>query len=122
MASRGWPGVLVVILVLAQAVLWPCSAWAASPEEIGQKLKVLREQVNDLKRQLDQSKTQAPALPTAVQPVAQVTTVPAAPPAAGAPVLAQQLQARGLWLDALRGERPRQVQRLVHVSSLRPHR
>ena len=80
MASRGWPSVLCVIVFLAQAVPWPRSAWAASPEEIEQKLKVLQEQVNELKRQLDESKTQASAPPTAVQPVAQVTPVAAAPP------------------------------------------
>jgi len=78
-----------VILVLTPAIPWGCWAWAGSPEEIEQKLKVLQEQVNDLKQQLDQSKTQAPALPTAVQPVAQVTTVPAAPP----------LVARPSWLS-----------------------
>ncbi len=59
MAPRGWSSVLAVILVLTQAIPWGCWAWAGSPEEIEQKLKVLQEQVNDLKQQLDQSKTQA---------------------------------------------------------------
>src|SRR5437899_3467254 len=91
MASRGWSSVLVVFLVVTQAVSWPGRAWAASAEEIEQKLKALQEQVNDLKKQLEQSKTQAPVtqapppLPAAVQPVAQVTTVPAAPPLVSRP-------------------------------------
>ena len=92
MASRGWSSVLVVFLVMTQAVSWPGRAWAASAEEIEQKLKALQEQVNDLKKQLEQSnKTQAPVtqapppLPAAVQPVAQVTTVPAAPPLVSRP-------------------------------------
>src|SRR5213593_4121415 len=91
MASRGWSSVLVVFLVVTQAVSWPDRAWAASAEEIEQKLKALQEQVNDLKKQLEQSKTQAPVtqapppLPAAVQPVAQVTTVPAAPPLVSRP-------------------------------------
>lgn len=80
MALRGWSSVLAVILALTQAVLWPCSAWAASPEEIEQKLKALQEQVNDLKRQLDQGKTEAPPLPTAVQPAAQAPTTMLARP------------------------------------------
>ena len=91
MASRGWSSVVVVFLVVTQAVSWPGRAWAASAEEIEQKLKALQEQVNDLKKQLEQSKTQAPVtqapppLPAAVQPVAQVTTVPAAPPLVSRP-------------------------------------
>jgi len=92
MASRGWSSVLVVFLVMTQAVSWPGRVWAASAEEIEQKLKALQEQVNDLKKQLEQSnKTQAPVtqapppLPAAVQPVAQVTTVPAAPPLVSRP-------------------------------------
>src|SRR5438876_9060549 len=91
MASRGWSSVLVVFFVVTQAVSWPGRAWAASAEEIEQKLKALQEQVNDLKKQLEQSKTQAPVtqapppLPAAVQPVAQVTTVPAAPPLVSRP-------------------------------------
>ena len=53
MASRGWSSVLVVFLVVTQAVSWPDRAWAASAEEIEQKLKALQEQVNDLKKQLE---------------------------------------------------------------------
>ena len=41
MASRGWSSVLVVFLVVTQAVSWPGRAWAASAEEIEQKLKAL---------------------------------------------------------------------------------
>jgi uncharacterized protein YifE (UPF0438 family) len=85
MASRGWPGVLEVILVLTHAVAGASLAWAASPEEIEQKLKVLQEQVNELKKQLEQNKTQAPPPPTAVQPAAPATTVPPAPPSLARP-------------------------------------
>jgi len=89
MASRGWPGVLVVIVVLTHAAAGGSLAWAASPEEIEQKLKVLQEQVNELKKQLEQNKTQAPPPPTAVQPAAPGTTVPPRPPVARPSLLAQ---------------------------------
>src|SRR5262249_20099840 len=82
MGSRLFSRVVAVVVTSTQVLAWAPAARAASAEEIEEKLKVLQEQVNDLRRQLEQSKTQAPAPPTAVQPVSQVVTVPAAPPVA----------------------------------------
>ena len=50
MASRGWSSVLVVFLVVTQAVSWPGRAWAASAEEIEQKLKALQERAGSHER------------------------------------------------------------------------
>jgi len=83
MTSRSSSRMVAVVLASMQLLAWTPPARAASPEEIEEKLKVLQDQVNDLKRQLEQSKTQAP--PPAVQPVSQVVTVPAAPPAVTRP-------------------------------------
>jgi hypothetical protein len=77
-------------------------AWAASPEEIEQKLKVLEEQIGDLKRQLEQSKQGLPA------PVAPAQSpAPAAPstgPATAAPTAPVQGESWKSNLAALRPE------------------
>ena len=72
---------LVAWLLIATMTLGGVpEAWAATPEEIEQKLKALEDQIGELKRQLEQSK-QAPAAP-APAPAPAAGPAPAAPPTA----------------------------------------
>jgi hypothetical protein len=83
---------LVVVMTLGGVP----KAWAASPEEIEQKLKALEDQIGDLKRQLEQSR-QAPTAPAPAP-----APVPAAVPASAAPPAAVETESWKSNLAALR--------------------
>ena len=85
---RRWYQILAVVLAVALSSplagpLRPASA--ASPEEIEAKLKALQEQVDGLRRELEQSKAQRQAAPAPAAPAAQ--SGPSAP-AGAQPVVA----------------------------------
>jgi hypothetical protein len=63
MACRRLSRLVAGALVGVQCLACVAAASAASPEEIEQKLKSLQEQMNDLKKQLEQTKTPAPVSP-----------------------------------------------------------
>ncbi len=76
MPCRALATVLTVALLVVRATILVPRAHAASTDEIEQQLKALEEQVNGLKRQLEQTKA-APPAPT---PVAQPPSATVEPP------------------------------------------
>ncbi len=65
----------VAMLIVGLLVLGSASgARAASTEELEQKLKALEEEVNALKKQIEQARPAPPAAPAASQPAAEPTT------------------------------------------------
>jgi hypothetical protein len=103
------PRTRFVACLLAAVVALPGVpfALAASPEEIEQKLKALEDQVNQLRRQLEESKTSPPPAP-APAPAAAPAPPPAGGPAAAPPPATISTEGSGLaalrpsWLSDFR--------------------
>lgn len=81
MPCRALAVVLATILLVAPGVASVPRADAASPEEIEQQLRALQQQVDAVKRQLEQTK----AAPPPATPVAQPGPAPLEPPPPGRP-------------------------------------
>ncbi len=85
--------ICVGVLLGVQALTSAAGAMAASPEEIEQKLQALQDQVNALKRQLDEAKAAARAPQPATPAISQ------SPPATGGPLPEPPAPMRPSWLS-----------------------